>query len=74
MPEQLDEAIAHNVREKRQRRGWSKEKLADLAGVSLRTVNRLEAGNDAQVSTLIKVAEALGTSIDGLLDDRASAH
>ena len=43
----------------RQERGWTQEKLATESGVGLRTIQRLEAGNDASLETLSLVAEAL---------------
>ena len=41
------------VRKLRQRRGWPQQQLADAAGLSLRTVQRVEkAGNASQESVL----------------------
>lgn len=45
--------------ELRQARGWTQERLANASGVGLRTVQRLEAGQDASLETLTLVAEAL---------------
>ena len=45
--------------ELRQERGWTQEKLATESRVGLRTIQRLEAGNDATLETLSLVAEAL---------------
>ena len=36
-----------SVKELRQERGWSQEQLADISGLSLRTVQRIEASNKA---------------------------
>lgn len=47
----------------RQERGWTQEKLSTESGVGLRTIQRLEAGNDASLETLSMVAEALRVSI-----------
>lgn len=47
----------------RQERGWTQEKLSTESGVGLRTIQRLEAGNDASLETLSLVAEALRVSI-----------
>ncbi len=65
MPKTLD-LIGPNVRALRERRGWSQAFLADQADISLRSVVRLEAGYDTHASTLIAIAEALGTSLDRL--------
>lgn len=51
------------VIELRQERGWTQERLADAAGVGLRTVQRLEAGQDASLETLTLVADALRVSV-----------
>ncbi len=45
------------VIELRQERGWTQERLAAEAGVGLRTVQRLEAGQDASSETLTLVAQ-----------------
>lgn len=36
----------------RQELGWTQEKLSTESGVGLRTIQRLEAGNDASLETL----------------------
>ena len=41
-------------------RNWSQEELAEEAGVSKRTVERLEAGRSVQLSNLLRVLRALG--------------
>ena len=43
----------------RTQRGWTQERLAEASGVTVRTVQRLEAGNDASLDTLTRVATAL---------------
>lgn len=49
--------------ELRQTQGWTQERLANESGVGLRTVQRLEAGQDASLETLSLVAEALRVSV-----------
>ena len=51
----------------RESRGWSREKLAAEAGVSLATVQRLETGTYPRVEHLVQVADALGVSVDEIL-------
>ena len=46
------------VRELRQDRSWSQEQLADLSGLSLRTVQRIEASNKAGYGSLRALAIA----------------
>lgn len=69
------ETIAHWVRFHRKRNGWSQAKLADEAGVAQPRISELERGTgDPQVSTIAKVARALGLPLNALLvpvDDQA---
>ncbi len=43
----------------RRERGWTQERLAEASGVAVRTVQRLESGNDASLETLSAIARAL---------------
>jgi transcriptional regulator with XRE-family HTH domain len=52
--------------ELRQAKGWTQERLANESGVGLRTVQRLEAGQDASLETLSLVAEALMVPVRSL--------
>lgn len=52
--------------ELRQEQGWNQERLASVSGVGLRTIQRLEAGQDASLETLSLVAEALRVSVRDL--------
>ena len=45
---------------------WSQEALAASAGVSTRTVQRLEEGKPAALETVAAIARALGRSVDNL--------
>ncbi|MGO1440064.1 MAG: helix-turn-helix transcriptional regulator [Brevibacterium yomogidense] len=56
------------VIELRQELGWTQERLADEAGVGLRTVQRLEAGHDASSETLTLIADALRVSVRDLFE------
>lgn len=60
--------------ELRREHGWSQERLAAESGVGLRTIQRLEAGQDASLETLSLVAGALRVSVRDLfrtMDDAA---
>jgi transcriptional regulator with XRE-family HTH domain len=46
------------VKELRQERGWSQEYLADISGLSLRTVQRIESSNKAAYGSLRALALA----------------
>lgn len=50
----------------RQTVGWTQERLATESGVGLRTIQRLEAGNEASLETLSLVADALRVSVSDL--------
>lgn len=52
--------------ELRQAQGWTQERLARESGIGLRTVQRLEAGDDASLETLSLVAEALRVPVRDL--------
>ena len=52
----------------RLQKGWSQAKLAKLASTSQSYIARLELGNvDPQVSTVKKIAKALGVSVDNVV-------
>ena len=62
------------LRKARQRGLLTQEELAERAGLTKATVNLLERGRTrARVSTVRKLAEALGASVDQLLGEPASS-
>ena len=58
--------LARNVRRLRVERGMSQQRLAELAAVSRVTVVALEKGREADLSTLDRLAAALGVTIPEL--------
>lgn len=56
------------IAELRSLRGWTQERLAEESGVTVRTVQRLEAGNDASLHTLTRLGEALGVPVRDLFE------
>jgi transcriptional regulator with XRE-family HTH domain len=54
------------IMELRQAQGWTQERLANESGVGLRTIQRLEAGQDASLETLSLVADALHVPVRDL--------
>lgn len=52
----------------RRERGWTQERLAEASGVAVRTVQRLEGGNDASLETLSAIARALEVPVRELFD------
>jgi transcriptional regulator with XRE-family HTH domain len=58
-----DRWVAENgakLRALRRERGNSQKHLADAAGVNVSQVSRVEAGRDAQLTTLLKIYDGLG--------------
>jgi transcriptional regulator with XRE-family HTH domain len=60
-------ALGKRLAQRRLRRDLTQQQLADAAGVSRRTVVRLEGGESTQLTNLVRVLRALG-----LLDDLAA--
>lgn len=61
-------ALAARVRGRRQARGWTRADLADRAGLSVRFLARIEAGNgNVSLLRLVGLAEALEVPVDELL-------
>lgn len=62
--------LAKRVREVREARGYSIDRLSlESEHLSRATISRIESGKtDPQISTLKRIAEVLGVSINELLD------
>jgi len=54
------------VRRLREERCWSQEHLATVAGLSLRTVQRVESEGSASAESRMAIASAFGLAPDGL--------
>ncbi len=83
----MDSKNESNVSQLRKSAGWTQERLSEHSGVPVRTIQRLEAGNETSLETLSRVADALkvevrdlfvttggegfAAAIDGLDDRRA---
>ena len=61
--------LAQNIRKLRLKKGLSQEKLARLAGISNATLVKIEGevAREPTITTVMKIAGALGMSIDGLV-------
>lgn len=64
----VEERLAKRVQSHRERQGWNRRELAERADVDAATVTTVEAGRGAHVSTVVKLAEALGVMPGALLD------
>ena len=61
-------AIGKRIQKKRQERSITQEKLAEAAELSVPYVSHIERGNKkASISTFIRLASALGITVDTLL-------
>lgn len=56
------------VRERREAAGLSQQALASKAGISMRTLSRIEAGEDVRLGTLRMLAVALDCPIAALVE------
>lgn len=58
--------MALHLRELRKAQNLTVPELSKLSGVPVRTIEDLERRGDGRVSTLIKLADALGVTLDAL--------
>lgn len=49
--------------------GWSQERLADISGLSLRTIQRIESGGSASLESQLAIATAFDISPSELIDN-----
>ena len=68
----LQEEQTMRLKEIRTEKGLSVPKLVELSGVPRRTIQDLEARGDGRVSTAIKLADALGVTLDELCRDEVA--
>ena len=56
----------------RKEKGWSQEKLAVESGISYNTIIKIERGGieNPKIATVIKLADALGVTIDEMAGRR----
>ena len=73
----MDRTLGENVKRLREQRAWTQEHLAHVAGITARTVQRIEQGDPASADSLMGLAQALDVSLDDLRRspaDEAAAH
>lgn len=63
--------IGDRIRSLREARAWTQAHLAEAAGVSLRTVQRLESVHSCSPETLLALAAALDVDVRTLAEERA---
>ncbi|GAA3378780.1 hypothetical protein GCM10020367_59680 [Streptomyces sannanensis] len=62
-------ALGDRIRDTRMWRDMTQEELAEQAGIDRSTVQRLEAGADAKVSHLLRIALTLNIPVTDLLHE-----
>ena len=55
--------LAIQVQESREKQGLSQTELAEIAGITQQQLSRLESGTNCNVSTLLKVCQALNIRV-----------
>lgn len=68
---QIAEYLGQRLADNRLARNITQKRLSEMAGVSLKTVQRLEKGENSSLDTLIRVLKAMGVAenLDVLLPD-----
>lgn len=61
--------LAKRVKEFRNQKSWSQQKLAEKTGLSFNTITKIEQGigNSPTLKTLLKLADAFGVALDELV-------
>lgn len=62
-----------DLAERRLQKGWSQENLAEHAGLSVRTIQRIEAGHAASLESLKCLAAVFETSVTQLMEESRMA-
>ena len=66
---EMSNKISENLKKLRRRKGYSLEKVARLADLSLNTIVKIEKGvnKNPTIETLTKIAKALEVGVDDLI-------
>lgn len=67
--------ISNNIFKLRKEKDWSQEKLAREADIPFTTLTKIENGTtkNPSIETLIKIADALGVTVDALITENKNA-
>ena len=65
------ESLPMHVQKLRLQRGWSQEQLADLSGLSGRTIQRIERGQPASLETLKALGAAFNVDVSDLQEPQS---
>lgn len=61
---------AMSIKQRRIKKEWSQEQLAQLSGLSTRTIQRIEAGHSAGLESLKSLAAVFETSVSALMKEQ----
>ena len=61
--------LGNRIRKTRMNCGMTQEKLAEMVDISTNFMSLIENGRNMSVETLVKIADALGVTVDYLLSD-----
>lgn len=67
-------SVGNVIRDEREKRAWTQEQLAEIAGIGPRTLQRVEAEHRASLETLRAVAEVFDLEYEELLERAASTQ
>lgn len=72
----MEQQLGKNIANHRHELNMTQQQLAELSNLSINFISRLERGgsNDVSSTTLLRLATALGTSMDSLMTNQASSH
>ena len=65
---------SNQVKQLRLQRAWSQEQLAELAGVSVRTIQRIENGDRPGLETLSALAAVFDVNVAEISGDSPEGH
>ena len=65
---------SHQVKQLRLQRAWSQEQLAELAGVSVRTIQRIENGDRPGLETLSALAAVFEVNVAEISGESPAGH
>ena len=67
------EKLGNNIRNYREMRGFTQEKLAELSNISDKHLSKIERGKiNIKIDTLVNIAAALSVSVDKLLSETSA--
>lgn len=62
--------MKNKITELRTQKGWTIQQIADMAGLPKRTIEEVLRRDTCSVKTAIKLADALGVTLDELCRDK----